>query len=68
MFEYFKNCTDWFAPENDDVRDDASLAAQWTWRIMTYLNEVEDGTATKFERLKRPFRRVRGMLIAWKNV
>ena len=68
MFEYFKACTDWFAPENDEVPNGASLAAQRTWRIMAYLNDVEDGGATKFERLKRPFRRVRGMVIAWKNV
>jgi hypothetical protein len=41
VFEYFKACTDWFAPENDEVRNGASLAAQRTWRIMAYLNDVE---------------------------
>ena len=68
MVEYLKGCTDWFVPENDEFRDNASLAAQRTWIIMAYLNDVQDGGATKFERLKRPFRRFRGLVIAWKNV
>ena len=68
MVEYLKGCTDWFVLEDDEFRDNASLAAQRTWRIMAYLNDVKDGGATKFERLKRPFRRLRVLVITWKNV
>jgi prolyl 4-hydroxylase len=66
--EYFKAHTDWFAPNTKEFERHAGRGGQRTWTIMIYLNDVAAGGGTRFDRIGREFRPVRGSAVAWNNL
>lgn len=66
--EYFKAHTDWFAPGTDEYDTYTKVGGQRTWTVMVYLNDVADVGETRFERVGRDFRPVKGLGIAWNNL
>jgi prolyl 4-hydroxylase len=66
--QYFKAHTDWFAPQTKEYDIYTKGGGQRTWTIMVYLNDVEEGGVTRFERVGRDFRPVKGLAIAWNNL
>ena len=66
--QYFKEHTDWFAPDTDEYAANANLGGQRTWTVMIYLNSVSAGGQTDFKRLGRRFTPVQGLALAWNNL
>lgn len=66
--EYFKAHTDWFAPGTAEYDIYTKGGGQRTWTVMVYLNDVADGGETRFERVGRDFRPVKGLAVAWNNL
>ncbi len=66
--EYFKAHTDWFAPNTDEFTTHTARGGQRTWTVMVYLNQVEAGGATCFERIGRCFTPQPGLALAWNNL
>ncbi len=66
--EYFKAHTDWFAPGTNEFDKHTRRGGQRTWTVMVYLNNVEAGGETRFERIGRDFRPVAGLGLAWNNL
>jgi len=66
--QYFKAHTDWFAPGSAEYEQHASLGGQRTWTVMVYLNAVEEGGETVFERVGRRFTPICGLGLAWNNL
>jgi len=65
--QYFKAHTDWFSPGTDEYEEHTKPGGQRTWTVMIWLNRVECGGATRFERLGRDFYPVPGSAVAWNN-
>jgi len=66
--QYFKEHTDWFAPDTDEFTFHANPGGQRTWTVMIYLNSVARGGQTDFKRLGRRFTPVQGLALAWNNL
>lgn len=64
----FKNHTDYFEPLGTDYLHFCGKAGQRTWTAMIYLNEPEDGGATRFKRLDRVIKPETGKLACWNNM
>lgn len=66
--EYFKAHTDWFAPGTEEYHLHTCPGGQRTWTVMVYLNAVEAGGQTRFERVGRDFQPSPGLGLAWNNL
>lgn len=63
----FKPHTDYFEPAGAEFAKVCSLTGNRTWTLMIYLNEVEDGGATRFEVIDETVRPETGKMLAWNN-
>jgi prolyl 4-hydroxylase len=63
----FKAHTDYFEPNGRDYDLHCATAGQRTWTVMVYLNETEEGGATRFTHLKEEIRPQVGVALAWNN-
>lgn len=66
--QYFKAHTDWFAPDTDEFKSHTARGGQRTWTVMVYLNRVELGGETCFDRIGRCFVPQPGLALAWNNL
>jgi prolyl 4-hydroxylase len=64
----FKPHTDTFEPGGYDFYVHTASQGQRTWTAMIYLNEPEDGGATRFKRIGKTIQPERGKLLAWNNL
>ena len=64
----FKAHTDTFNPGGADYFIHCSEAGQRSWTAMIYLNEPEEGGATRFKALGKSFRPETGKLLLWNNL
>ncbi|OYX31822.1 MAG: oxygenase [Caulobacterales bacterium 32-69-10] len=64
----FKLHTDYFEPNGADFAQFCAVAGQRTWTVMIFLNEPEDGGATRFKRIDRVIKPETGKLLAWNNL
>lgn len=60
--------TDTFEPGGYDFLVHTAQTGQRTWTAMLYLNEPEDGGATRFKAIGKTIRPETGKLIAWNNL
>lgn len=58
---------DWFDPAASYWPGEQERGGQRSWTAMVYLNEVEEGGATVFERLGASIQPQAGALLAWNN-
>jgi prolyl 4-hydroxylase len=66
--QYFKAHTDWFAPGTPEFEQHTRPGGQRTWTLMVYLNTVEAGGETVFERLGQRVTPKAGLALAWNNL
>ena len=66
--QYFKAHTDWFAPGTAEFAEHTRVGGQRTWTVMVYLNRVDDGGETLFERVGRAFTPAAGLGLVWNNL
>jgi prolyl 4-hydroxylase len=64
----FKPHTDTFEPGGADFYIHTADTGQRTWTAMVYLNEPEEGGATRFKRIGKTIQPETGKLIAWNNL
>lgn len=64
----FKPHTDTFEPGGYDFLVHTAESGQRTWTAMIYLNEPEDGGATRFKTIGKTIRPEAGKLLAWNNL
>lgn len=64
----FKPHTDTFAPGGYDFYRHTAETGQRTWTAMIYLNEPEDGGATRFKAIGKTIQPETGKLLAWNNL
>ena len=64
----FKPHTDTFEPGRHDYFVHCADTGNRTWTAMIYLNDVEEGGATRFKAIGKTIRPERGKLIAWNNL
>jgi prolyl 4-hydroxylase len=64
----FKPHTDTFEPGGYDFFVHTADRGQRTWTAMVYLNEPEDGGATRFKEIGKTIQPERGKLLAWNNL
>jgi prolyl 4-hydroxylase len=64
----FKPHTDTFNPGGYDYYLHTANQGQRTWTAMIYLNEPEEGGATRFKKLGKTIQAERGKLLAWNNL
>jgi prolyl 4-hydroxylase len=64
----FKPHTDTFEPGGYDFYVHTADTGQRTWTAMIYLNEPDDGGATRFKTIGKTVRPETGKLIAWNNL
>ena len=64
----FKLHTDTFEPGGYDFLLHTADSGQRTWTAMIYLNEPEDGGATRFKRIGKTVQPETGKLLAWNNL
>jgi len=64
----FKPHTDTFEPGGYDFYLHTAEGGQRTWTAMIYLNEPEDGGATRFKAIGKTVQPETGKLIAWNNL
>lgn len=64
----FKPHTDTFEPGGYDFLVHTAGTGQRTWTAMIYLNEPEDGGATRFKAIGKTIRPEAGKLVAWNNL
>lgn len=64
----FKPHTDTFEPGGYDYHVHTAETGQRTWTAMVYLNEPEDGGATRFKLAGKTIRPETGKLVAWNNL
>ncbi|MFN3591243.1 MAG: prolyl hydroxylase family protein [Thermaurantiacus sp.] len=64
----FKLHTDYFEPDGPDYARYCAVGGQRTWTLMVYLNEPEEGGATRFKRINKTIRPETGKLLAWSNL
>jgi prolyl 4-hydroxylase len=64
----FKPHTDTFEPGGYDFYVHTEKMGQRTWTAMVYLNEPEDGGATRFKTIGKTVQPETGKLLAWNNL
>ena len=64
----FKAHTDTFEPSGYDYLVHTADTGQRTWTAMIYLNEPEDGGATRFKTIGKTIQPEQGKLLAWNNL
>jgi len=64
----FKPHTDTFNPGGFDFYVHTANQGQRTWTAMVYLNEPEDGGATRFKTIGKTIQPETGKLLAWNNL
>jgi prolyl 4-hydroxylase len=64
----FKPHTDTFEPGGYDFLVHTAESGQRTWTAMIYLNEPEDGGATRFKTIGKTIHPEAGKLLAWNNL
>ena len=64
----FKPHTDTFEPGGYDYYVHTAETGQRTWTAMIYLNEPEDGGATRFKAIRKTIQPETGKLLAWNNL
>ncbi len=64
----FKPHTDTFEPGGYDFYIHTADRGQRTWTAMIYLNEPEDGGATRFKLIGKTIQPETGKLLAWNNL
>jgi prolyl 4-hydroxylase len=64
----FRPHTDTFEPGGYDYYIHTAAAGQRTWTAMIYLNEPEDGGATRFKKIGKTILPETGKLVAWNNL
>jgi prolyl 4-hydroxylase len=64
----FKPHTDTFEPGGYDYYVHTADTGQRTWTAMIYLNEPEDGGATRFKTIGKTVQPETGKLLAWNNL
>jgi prolyl 4-hydroxylase len=64
----FKPHTDTFEPGGYDFYQHTAATGQRTWTAMIYLNEPEDGGATRFKTIGKTIQPKTGKLLAWNNL
>ena len=64
----FKPHTDTFEPGGYDYLVHTAESGQRTWTAMIYLNEPEDGGATRFKAIDKTVQPETGKLLAWNNL
>lgn len=64
----FKAHTDTFEPGGYDFYRFTADRGQRTWTAMIYLNEPEDGGATRFKTIGKTIQPETGKLLAWNNL
>ena len=64
----FKPHTDTFEPGGYDFYMHTAGTGQRTWTAMIYLNEPEDGGATRFKAIGKTIQPETGKLLAWNNL
>ncbi len=64
----FKPHTDTFEPGGYDHLIHTAQAGQRTWTAMIYLNQPEDGGATRFKTIGKTVQPQTGKLLAWNNL
>jgi len=64
----FKPHTDTFEPGGYDFYLHTAETGQRTWTAMIYLNEPEDGGATRFKTIGKTIQPETGKLLAWNNL
>jgi prolyl 4-hydroxylase len=64
----FKPHTDTFEPGGADYYLHCAETGQRTWTAMIYLNQPEDGGATRFKTIGKTIQPETGKLLAWNNL
>ncbi len=64
----YKAHHDYFTPGTRDHKVHCQHRGQRTWTFMIYLNDVEEGGATRFRKLDRSIRPERGKAVIWNNL
>lgn len=64
----FRAHHDYFVPGSADYKVYCQFLGQRTWTFMIYLNDVEEGGATRFRKIDRMFRPERGKALIWNNL
>lgn len=64
----FKPHTDTFEPGGYDFYLHTGRGGQRSWTAMIYLNEPEEGGATRFKRIGKTIQPQQGKLLAWNNL
>jgi prolyl 4-hydroxylase len=64
----FKPHTDTFEPGGYDFHVHTAGSGQRTWTAMIYLNEPEDGGATRFKAIGKTIQPEAGKLLSWNNL
>ena len=64
----FKPHTDTFEPGGYDFYLHTAEMGQRTWTAMIYLNQPEEGGATRFKRIGKTVQAEAGKLLAWNNL
>lgn len=64
----FKPHTDTFNPGGSDYFIHCAEAGQRSWTAMIYLNEPDDGGATRFKQIGKTIQPETGKLLAWNNL
>jgi prolyl 4-hydroxylase len=64
----FKAHTDTFEPGGYDFFVHTAKSGQRTWTAMIYLNQPEDGGATRFKTIGKTIQPETGKLLAWNNL
>ena len=64
----FKLHTDYFEPNGPDFQTYCAVTGQRTWTVMIFLNEPEEGGATRFKRIDKIIKPETGKLLAWNNL
>jgi prolyl 4-hydroxylase len=64
----FKAHTDTFEPGRADYFLHCADSGNRSWTAMTYLNDVEEGGATRFKTLGKTIQPEAGKLLAWNNL
>ncbi|HXG98953.1 MAG TPA: 2OG-Fe(II) oxygenase [Sphingomicrobium sp.] len=64
----FKPHTDTFNPGGADFFQHCAIQGQRTWTAMLYLNQPEDGGATRFKTIGKTIHPEIGKLVTWNNL
>ena len=64
----FKPHTDTFEPGGASFFEHCAVTGQRTWTAMAYLNQPEDGGATRFKLINKTVQPETGKLLVWNNL